>query len=159
MYSECSVSYRPKSREKIRSNKCNKKVSKFRDEDGHIKKEMKECRVWINVLRCNNNISRFCYKELIDQIPKFRRMDFSDIRIEIYHKLKHSLNRNNYLMSKLYKTDGYVVYEKTDICMFLLVLFEAIRRRMINSFLDIPDVFYIVRQIKGVGVNYYFEVL
>lgn len=151
--------YEPKSKEKKKSNKLNKKVSKYRDKDGHIKKEMQDCVSFVEKIQDNTMITKSCYSNLITNIPKFRRMNITEIRLEIYHKLKRSLNRNNYFMEKMYKSDGFVVYDKADVCFFILVLFESLKRKMIKSFLDIPDVFYILRQIKGIGIKYYLEVI
>lgn len=155
MYSECNTSYGKKNRNKKRSNKLEKKVSKYRDKDGHIKKEMKECRLWITSLKNIDSLSKECYKVLVNKIPKYQKMDLSEIKFDIYHKLKHSINKNNYQLSKIYQENNFAIYKEEDICMFLLVLFEASKRKMLNSFLDIPDVFYILRQIKGVGLKYY----
>lgn len=151
--------YEPKNKKRKKSNKLYKKVSKFRDKDGHIKREMEECINFIERIQDNTTIINSCYDNLIKEIPKFRKMDIKEIKLEIYHKLKHSFNRNNYFIEKMYKSDGYVVYNKADICVFILVLFEAVKRKMIKSFLDIPDVFYIVRQLKGIGIRYYLEVI
>ena len=153
MYSVCE----PKIKNKKGNNKLDKKVSKYRDKDGQIKKEMQECISFVQKIQNNNKIVKSCYNELREEVPKFKKMDTTDIKLEIYHKLKRSINRNNYFMLKMYKSQGYTVYDKKDICMFLLVLFESIKRKMVKSFLDIPDVFYIIRQLKGVGIKYYIE--
>lgn len=140
---------------KNRNNKLKKKVSNFRDKSGEIKKEVQLCKMWINALD-KNKIRKECYEVLKENCYECKKMDIDKFNLEIYHKLKHSINKNHYYLAKKYKEYGFSVYQKEDICIFLLILLESLKRNMLDFFLDIPDVFYILRQIKGVGLNYYF---
>lgn len=49
------------------------------------------------------------------------------------------------------------IYKKDDVVRFLLLLDYAVKVDRIKDLLDIPDVFYILRQIICVGLDYYFK--
>lgn len=149
--------YEKKDNKMRKNNKLNKKVSKYRDKDGHIKEEMQQCVSFVKDIEGNNKIFKFCYNELREENHKLQNMNLKEISREMSHKLKHSFNKNKYSIQKTFKQDGYAIYEKEDIYVFFLVLLESIKCKKVKEFLDIPDVFYILRQIKGVGIDYYFE--
>ena len=144
-----------------------KKVSKYRDKKGNIKVQLEECKEWLNKIVFSEyicDIYNECYNNLL---MSFQRMMFrnrkrymnrvKDLRNGKYIECRlSSIFKNNKLyLDKLYKKDGIQIYSYLDVCEFMLLLIEAKRQNKLYQFIDIPDVFYIIRQIKAIGLNYY----
>ena len=151
-----------------RNEKRLKKVSKYKDKNGNIKIQIKECNNWIeqNIFgKFFYQIKSYCYKNFISFLEK---MSFVKKRKAYIHKindLKNGkylksrllsiINKNRLYFDKIYKINGIQIYKEEDMCEFILLIIEAKAQKILKSFLDIPDVFYIIRQLKGIGLRYY----
>lgn len=138
-------------------NKQQKKVSKYKDKYGNIKKEYDECINWANDLQGKSWILRECYDCTKEKVYKYniRRKIKAQYSVYMSNKLSYIINKNKYKIEKCGKKDGYSLYSKEDVAEFILVLVESLNKNRLREFLDIPDVFYIARQIKYFGVEYY----
>ena len=141
-----------------RDNKLNKKVSKYKDKHGTIKAELQSCIEWATDLQNENWIFKMSYNQLIEYFFRTKRKKVKDLKNEKYirDKFKSIMNKNRYPMDKVGKEQGYSIYSIENISEFMLILLEAIKKKKIKEFLDIPDVFYIARQIRSLGIEYYF---
>lgn len=142
-----------------KDNKLNKKVSKYKDKHGIIKPEFQSCLEWATNLQNEKWIFKVCYNQLVEYFSRTKRKKLEDLKNDKYirDKLKSIMNKNRYPMAKLGKEYGCSIYSIENVSEFILILLEAVKRRKVREFLDIPDVFYISRQIKNLGVEYYFE--
>ena len=145
-----------------------KKVSKYRDKSGIIKVQVEECKEWLNKNIFGEyvtDIYKECYNNLL---MSFQRMMFANARRRYRNRLKDLKNgkyiksrlssifkSNKLYFDKLYKKDGIQIYSYIDVCEFMLLLIEAKKQNRLYQFIDIPVVFYITRQIKAIGLNYY----
>lgn len=141
-----------------KNNKLRKKVSKYKDKHGTIKPEFESCVVWANGLKNDKNLFFVCYNQLVDYFSKCKKKKLKDLKNQRYirDKLKSVIKNNSYPMTKLGKSNGYSIYSIENAAEFMLLLLEAVKSKKIKEFLDVPDVFYIARQIKSIGIEYYF---
>lgn len=139
--------------------KRKRKVRKYKDKKGFIKIEYEECLKWIEEL---------CKKEkVIEDSRAILNANFYALKNK--HKF-YELKRGKYLPSKLNtvlfdnrcrmdkvgKLNSFVKYKRNDVYELLVLLHYAKSQGVIKDFLDVPDVFFAVRQLKGTGVEIYF---
>ena len=141
-----------------------RKVSKYRDKNGNIKKEMIECIRYIDdSVKLNiEYIQKYCLRELNEFFYRSKSKKINhkcnDLEKGSYTKcmVNKAYRTNKFYIRKDIKQDsGAWVYEKMDMYKFLLSLCYAIKHKELNQFIDIPDVFYILRQLKSTGIEYY----
>ena len=142
----------------------NRKVSKYKDKTGKIKTEFGECIIFANDISSKKQyIQRVCENSLKEQWSysksKNSRHKIYDMINGRYAKslLSKALTENRFYAEKVKKEDGIYIFKKEDIHKFIITLLKAVERGQIRQFLDIPDVFYITRQLKKVGVEYYLS--
>ncbi len=147
-----------------------KKVSKYRDKDGKIKLQMQECKAWLKENIFSDEyvkIRTYCYYALL---ASYERKMHIKSRKAYMHRIKDLKNgsylksrlisilrKNRLYINKLYKKDGNQIYDGDDVVEFILLLCEAKSNKVLDSFLDIPDVFYILKQLKSVGISFYLS--
>lgn len=202
----------------FKDKKNKRKVSKYKDKKGEIKKQIDYCIKWLNeeskkyietckIISCKRifkivrakggGIKSYKYikrefiafskknsnssaSDYIDEfmLLKFVQSDFkkairsNEYKIEKLKTVKMKLGYSDFLSSPIacyvskydYKTaqEEFIeipvsVYRKREVARFLLILDYALKEDMIKEILDIPDVFYILRQIICIGPEYYFE--
>ena len=141
-----------------KNNKLRKKVSNYKDKHGTIRPEFKSCIIWANNLKNNKSLFCECYNQLIEYFSIYKKKKLKDLKNQRYirDKLKSVIRKNSYPMTKLGKSEGYSIYSIENVAEFILLLLEAVKLKKIKEFLDVPDVFYIARQIKNIGIEYYF---
>lgn len=149
--------------ENNQNSRSQKKVSKYRDKDGYIKRQMEECRKWI-CTEIGDNASYFeklfCFKLLREfETRKKSKYKISAIKNGSYVESLYNkvLYENRFILSKKSKENGIVLYEKIDMYKFIATLIYAYKSGKIREFLDVPDVFYIMRQLKETGLEPYLE--
>ena len=150
--------------EKIYNKKALRKVSNYLDKDGKVAREMIECLKWVDSLNTKKEIiKKACTRELATVYNKGNahkyRHKINDIRNGSYarYMLNNAFNENKFNMEKIQKVNNTWIYSNIDVYKFFLVLLKSLDDKKQRQFLNIPDVFYIVRQIKKVGVDYYIR--
>lgn len=201
----------------FKDKKNKRKVSKYKDKKGEIKKQIDYCIKWLNeeskkyietckIISCKRLLKivrakgggirsyKYVKKEFITYSKKNPNMQASDNIDEfmllkfVRSDLKKAISSNEYKIEKLRTIklklsyldflnspiacyvskyehkkaqDEFIeipvsVYRKREVARFLLLLDYALKEDKIKEILDIPDVFYILRQIICVGPEYYF---
>lgn len=142
--------------------KKNRKVSKYRDKNGDISIEVANCNKWANeIFKRKEDIEKFCIEQIKETaLYNHTRKNIHkciDIDNGKYAKslLFRAFDKNKFYIPKKKKEGNICIYEDNGIYIFMLTLLKAIEIGKIRQFLDIPDVFYIVRQIKAIGIEYY----
>lgn len=148
-----------------RLKKINRKVGKYKDKKGIVKEGMKKIHEFLNELTKDEDkyleIVEYSKKHLINTISrntKSKRHKINDIKNGSYMKIRLNtiMITNRYQVYKLYKKDEYVLFESKYIYEFICLLDEAIREDKVAEFIDVPDVFYIARNLAFTGIAPYF---
>jgi len=120
---------------KLKSHKLFKKV--FFKEG-----ELESCISWVR-----NVLKRPQLKSVISNCSNYKESRLSSDRLFVAkYKLAYSFKKNKYVISKN-KKDG-LRYSFEDVAKFLAVLEEAEKYDNLFNFLSIPDVWYIIRNVR-----------
>lgn len=138
----------------------NRKVSKYRDKDGKINKQVEECLLW-----CDKNSNKM---EFWEKFFKSRFLEDSQKRKKSKHKVmviksgeyissfyKKVIEENRFKIVKLKKEDNICIYPRYEMSRFILVLIYAYNNGKMREFIDVPDVFFVLRQLKETGIEIY----
>lgn len=93
---------------------------------------------------------------------KMYRVRTIKLKYDIQEAVKLPISNYNIKHKETSLCNGFIeipssVYRKEDVVRFLLILDYALKEGKIYEILDIPDVFYALRQIICVGLDYYFR--
>lgn len=141
-----------------------RKVSKYRNYNNKIVKEKTECLHWAESVEDKKKyLKRVCKRELVRY---FETLD-SDKYIHRVYDIKNGsytkcmtesvFKENKFHLDKIFKDKDVCYFNKYDVYKFILVLIYVIERNKLEQFIDIPDVFYIIRQLKQTGLKFYFD--
>lgn len=144
-----------------RKRKAERKISCYKDKRGLIKKEHSDACCWFTEL-CNNKaipfdkIKKEYMRKLMEGKCKSRKRF---IRKDAYYTARISsiIIKNRYIMYKKKRIDELVYFYDKDIYEFITLLYVAYNNGMFEEFTDIPDVSYILRQIKKTGIGIYMK--
>ncbi len=149
---------------KVLDRKKLRKVSKYRDYNHKIAKEKTECLHWAeNIENKKKYLKRVCKRELVRY---FETLDGDKYIHKIYDTkngrytkcmTESVFKENKFHLDKIFKDKDVCYFDKYDVYKFMLVLIYVIERNKLEQFIDIPDVFYIIRQLKQTNLKFYFE--
>lgn len=144
-----------------RKSKLDRKVSKYKDKSGFIAIEQKEAAEWfVNMCKQEpekfNKMKSICCIEIAKHASNRRRKYIkSDEYLKV--RLDSIFLKNRYILKKKKRTNGLVYFYTRDVLEFLTLLYISYINKKFYEFIDIPDVSYILRQLKKTGLDIYFN--
>ncbi len=144
-----------------RKRKLERKVSKYKDKREIIANEQMEAAEWfINMCKSEpekfNKIKSICCIGRAKHTSNRRR---KYIKSDEYLKLRLNsiILKNRYILKKKKRSNGFVYFYTKDVVEFLALIYTSYINKKFWKFIDIPDVSYILRQLKKTGLDIYLN--
>ena len=141
-----------------------RKVSRYRDYNHEIAREIINCKEWLrDIEERKEYFKRICRRKLINYYhvlnsKKYARR-IADIKKGNFTKcmMESVFQKNRFYIYKTNREDNVCLFDRYDVYKFFLVLIYTMETKELEHFIDIPDVFYIIRQLRRTNLKYYFD--